>query len=151
NLVNSFCSGIIQTDNHRLYKTSTYYAQQLYATLAGSRPLRVETSPAGMPALDVSATLSADGRELTLFVVNDRLEDSTLTLDLSAFGTRPQTAQTWRLADRDHAGESDVTNTFGGPERVATVQESFEVPGPKFAFRFPALSLTVQRFPVEVR
>src|SRR5207247_2211884 len=34
NLINSFCSGIIQTDNHRLYKTPTYYAQQLYATLA---------------------------------------------------------------------------------------------------------------------
>ena len=29
NLTNSFCSGIIQTDNHRLYKTPTYYAQQL--------------------------------------------------------------------------------------------------------------------------
>src|ERR1039458_7908587 len=41
NLINSFCSGIIQTDNHRLYKTPTYYAQQLYATLAGNRPLRV--------------------------------------------------------------------------------------------------------------
>ncbi len=38
NLINSFCSGCIQTDNHRLYKTPTYYAQQLYATLAGDRP-----------------------------------------------------------------------------------------------------------------
>ncbi|MGH7139799.1 MAG: carbohydrate binding domain-containing protein, partial [Pirellulales bacterium] len=26
NLINSFCSGIIQTDNHRLYKTPTYHA-----------------------------------------------------------------------------------------------------------------------------
>ena len=43
NLVNSFCSGCIQTDNYRLYKTPTYYAQQLYATLAGDRPLRIES------------------------------------------------------------------------------------------------------------
>src|ERR1700682_28710 len=43
NLTNSFCSGIIQTDNHRLYKTPTYYAQQLYSTLAGDRPLRIDS------------------------------------------------------------------------------------------------------------
>ena len=41
NLINSFCSGIIQTDNHRLYKTPTYYAQQLYATA------RVQEGPPG--------------------------------------------------------------------------------------------------------
>src|SRR6202171_2496522 len=40
NLINSFCSGIIQTDNTRLYKTPTYYAQQLYATRAGTKALR---------------------------------------------------------------------------------------------------------------
>ena len=43
NLINSFCSGCIQTDNHRLYKTPTYYAQQLYATLAGDQPLKIES------------------------------------------------------------------------------------------------------------
>ena len=43
NLINSFCSGFIQTDNHRLYKTPTYYAQQLYATLAGDRPLKIDS------------------------------------------------------------------------------------------------------------
>src|SRR4029077_11571982 len=43
NLTNSFCSGILQTDNHRLFKTPTYYAQQLYATLAGNRPLAIES------------------------------------------------------------------------------------------------------------
>jgi alpha-N-arabinofuranosidase len=42
NLSNSFCSGMIQTDNHRLYKTPAYYAQQLYATRAGTNPLKIE-------------------------------------------------------------------------------------------------------------
>ena len=51
NLINSFCSGIIQTDNHRLYKTPTYYAQQLYATLAGDRPLRIDSPCPPRPAL----------------------------------------------------------------------------------------------------
>src|SRR5205823_5836734 len=68
NLINSFCSGILQTDNHRLYKTPTCYAEELYANLAGTQPLRVEGVASG---LDISATLSADGSDLTLFVVND--------------------------------------------------------------------------------
>src|SRR5579883_869918 len=77
NLTNSFCSGIIQTDNHRLYKTPTYYAQQLYATRAGNRPLRIESSLPVNHKPDVSATLSADGKFVTLFAVNDGLSDVT--------------------------------------------------------------------------
>ena len=41
NLADSFCSGIIQTNGTGLFKTPTYYAQQLYATYAGSQPLRI--------------------------------------------------------------------------------------------------------------
>ena len=55
NLTNSFCSGIIQTDNHRLYKTPTYYAQQLYATLAGNRPLVIESKTPASLGPDFSA------------------------------------------------------------------------------------------------
>ena len=43
NLINSFCSGFLQTDNHRLFKTPTYYAQKLYSTLAGDRPLELNS------------------------------------------------------------------------------------------------------------
>ena len=84
NLTNSFCSGIIQTDKHRLYKTPTYYAQQLYATLAGNRPLRIEGLLPESP-LDLSATMSADGKETTLFAVNDSLGPIERTIDTSAF------------------------------------------------------------------
>ncbi|MEO6436482.1 MAG: alpha-L-arabinofuranosidase C-terminal domain-containing protein, partial [Tepidisphaeraceae bacterium] len=59
NLSNSFCSGMIQTDTHRHYKTPAYYAQQLYATLAGNRPLKVESLVPPAVAPDFSATLSA--------------------------------------------------------------------------------------------
>jgi alpha-N-arabinofuranosidase len=146
NLVNSFCSGIIQTDNHRLYKTPTYYAQQLYATLAGTLPLRID---AASPTPDTSATLSADGRAVTLFVVNEELDEIRGQLDFSGFGTRGGAVSVWRLADRDRAGEPDVTNAFGDPERVATVEESHNAPGPVFPTAFPPLSLTVLRWPVE--
>ncbi len=146
NLINSFCSGILQTDNHRLYKTPTYYAQQLYATLAGSRPLKIESGIPSNVGPDLSATLSADGREVTLFAINDTLDDILRPLDLSAFGRGARTVSVWTLTDRDHAGEPDATNSFDEPERVAPVWSRVRWTGSGQAYRFPALSLTVLRW-----
>lgn len=143
NLTNSFCSGIIQTDNHRLYKTPTYYAQQLYATLAGNRSLKVES--AAEESLDLSATLSANNDSVIIFAVNDGLKDITRPLDFSAFGERGQEITTWTLTDRKRAGEPDVTNSFGEPDRISPVKAKVQVAAPYFDFRFPALSLTVIR------
>jgi alpha-L-arabinofuranosidase len=143
NLINSFCSGIIQTDNHRLYKTPTYYAQQLYATLAGNRPLRLASALPVNTGLDVSATLSAKGDEVVLFVVNDTLADITCPLDFSAFGSGGQRMAAWTLIDRRHAGEPDVANSFAEPERVAAVQSTFRASAARFEYPFEPLSLTV--------
>ena len=146
NLTNSFCSGVIQTDNHRLCKTPTYYAQQLYATLAGTRPLKIASAVPIRTAPDVSATLSADGSAATLFAVNATLDDVVRPLDFSAFGDRGQEVSVWTLADRQKAGEPDVTNSFGDPERVLPAASTFRADGPRFAYRFPPLSLTVIRW-----
>ncbi len=148
NLTNSFCSGIIQTDNHRLYKTPTYYAQQLYATLAGNKALRVESPLPPSLKPDVSATLSDDGTTLTLFAVNAGPADVTRPLDLSAFGNAGQEVDVWTLADRKAAGEPDVTNGFGDPERVAPVKSRFKAASGQFEYKFPALALTVLRWRV---
>ncbi len=146
NLTNSFCSGIIQTDNHRLYKTPTYYAQQLYATQAGARPLKIASDVPVRAAPDVSATLSADGSAVTLFAVNATLDEVVRPLDFSAFGDRGQEVSIWTLADRQKAGEPDATNGFGDPERVSPVASTFRAEGSRFAYRFPPLSLTVIRW-----
>ena len=148
NLTNSFCSGILQTDRHRLYVTPTYHAQRLYATLAGSRALKVESPLPPHLGLDVSATLSAGGDRLTLFAVNAGLEDVTRRLDLSAFGEAGREAEVWTLTDTRHAGEPDVTNSFAEPERVAPVASKFRAESARFDYRFPALSLTVLRWKV---
>ncbi len=148
NLINSFCSGIIQTDNHRLYKTPTYYAQQLYATLAGDRPLRIDSTLSTRISPDVSATLSADGKALTLFAVNLGLSDVTRALDLTAFGEEGQEVEAWTLMDRKKAGEPDATNHFSEPERIAPVASRFRAESGKFEYRFPALSVTVLRWKV---
>ena len=146
NLTNSFCSGIIQTDNHRLYKTPTYYAQQLYATLAGARPLKIVSAVSVRATPDVSATLSEDGSIVTLFAVNATLDAVVRPLDFSAFGGHGQEVSVWTLADRQKAGEPDVTNSFGDPERVVPVASTFRADGPRFDYRFPPLSLTVIRW-----
>jgi alpha-N-arabinofuranosidase len=148
NLTNSFCSGIIQTDNHRLYKTPTYYAQQLYATLAGNRAMKVESANPSQ-GLDVGATLTKSDDAVFLFVVNDGLNDIVRPVDFSAFGNRGQVVGTWTLTDRNHAGEPDVSNSFGDPGRISPMQSKLQTGSPRFDYRFRALSLTVLRWQVE--
>jgi alpha-N-arabinofuranosidase len=143
NLTNSFCSGIIQTDNHRLYKTPTYYAQQLYATLAGNRPLKIETPLPSQVMPDISATLSADGKTVTIFAVNATLDDITRPLNLTAFGDQAQEIAVWTLTDKKQIGEPDAANSFAEPERIVPVESKFHATSGKFEFRFPALSVTV--------
>jgi len=143
NLTNSFCSGIIQTDNHRLYKTPTYYAQQLYASRAGSRPLQIESDLAANAGLDMSATLSRDGTRVVVFAVNDSLRELTRTMDFSDFGNPAQSVSVTTLTDQKHAGEPDATNTFADPERVKPASSSFKAASARFTYRFPPLSLTV--------
>ena len=148
NLINSFCSGIIQTDNHRLYTTPTYYAQQLYATLAGERPLRLAPALPAPTGLDLSATLSAKSDEVVLFAANDTRAEITCPLDFSAFGTKGQRIAVWTLGDRQRAGEPDVVNSFAEPERVAPVRGTWRAHAARFDYPFPPLSLTVLRWKV---
>jgi alpha-N-arabinofuranosidase len=151
NLTNSFCSGCLQTDNHRLYKTPTYYAQGLYAELAGDRPLRLDGPLPAQVAPDLSATLSPRGDEVVLFAVNDSLEPLTRPLDFSAFGADGQNLETWTVADSREAGEPDVINSFGEPERVAARTSTTRVNAPRFTYKFPPLSLTALRWRMQAR
>ena len=149
NLVNSFCSGCIQTDSYRLYKTPTYYAQQLYATMAGDRPLRIESSLPVSAAPDLSATLAKNG-DVVVFAVNDALTTITRPLDFSAFPTTQQGAhkvEVWTLSDLKNAGEPDVTNSFADPLRIISRRTAILRPeSPRFSFDFPPLSLSVLRW-----
>jgi alpha-L-arabinofuranosidase len=137
NLTNSFCSGIIQTNRSGMYLTPTYYAQRLYSNYAGTRPLRIE----GETSLDYSATLSEDGKWLTLFVVNEEQVPKVRKLDLSAFGA-PDSAEVWTLTDRRHAGQPDVSNSFEEPDRVSPVHGKCSLTD---GVTFEPLSLTVLR------
>ncbi len=151
NLTNSFCSGILQTDNSRLYLTPTYYAQMLYANCAGTRPLKIDP-PAPLGAgLDISATLSESGDVLTLFVVNESEATVHRSIVLPApripglFEAGLFTAGVWILADKKSAGEPDVTNTFDEPDRVVPKKSQAAISGGRLEYDFKPLSLTVLR------
>jgi alpha-L-arabinofuranosidase len=152
NLINSFCSGCIQTDNHRLYKTPTYYAQQLFATLAGDQPLKINSPLPPETAPDLSATLSSGGDRVTVFAVNDTLAPISRPIDMSAFAgpgtSRPRPVDVWTLADTRNAGEPDATNSFGDPERIIPRRTTITPQTPKFDYSFPPLSLTVLKWEV---
>ncbi|HWE39291.1 MAG TPA: alpha-L-arabinofuranosidase C-terminal domain-containing protein [Isosphaeraceae bacterium] len=148
NLINSFCSGCIQTDNRRLYVTPTYHAQRLYATRAGDRPLRIDSPLPADSAPDLSATLAAEGDAVVLLAVNDGPEPVVRPLDFSAFGRDGQELEVWTLADSRQAGEPDATNGFADLDRIAPRRSTFPAAGPRFEYRFPALSLTVLRWRV---
>lgn len=158
NLTNSFCSGIVQTDNHRIYLTPTYYAQQLYASLAGTHALRIDSAIPPNTAPDCSATLVSLPREgeargprdeaVVFFAVNPGLEEIVRPLDFSAFTHAAQDVKVWTLADRRRAGEPDVANSFAEPDRITAMQSTFAAPGGQFVYHFPPLSLTVLRLKV---
>ena len=146
NLTNSFCSGIIQTDSHRIYMTPTYYAQSLYANFAGNRPLKIDPPAPLKAGLDVSATLSAQGNQVIVFAVNDSPDPLTKTLDMTSFGTLQTKVEAWTLGDRDKAGEVDVTNGFTDPARIVPRKKTIVSSGRSFAYDFPPYALTMLRF-----
>lgn len=145
NLTDSFCSGVIQPRADSLYLTPTYYAQQLYATKAGQRPLRI-VYPEGRSAdtdLDWSATLSDDERRVAIFIVNDTREQKTRTVVLAPLGALVPAANVWTLGDTQHADERDVANSWREPVRIRPTESQAIVAGGKLAYDFPPLSLTV--------
>ena len=148
NLCNSFCSGIIQTNNHALYKTPEWYAQRLYATQGLGRPLKI-TPPFTADAVpDISAVRSNDGKTVTLFAVNPTTEDIERRIDISALSLGASEISIQTLSDRDRAGEPDAVNSFADPDRMSIAESSFHADSPTFRYHFPALTLTVLRFEV---
>ncbi len=144
NLTDSFCSGIIQTNNSDLYKTPTYYAQQLYAGHAGCYPLKIEGGRAqGDSTLDTSATMSDDEKRVAIFAVNPTVEVQKRTVDLSGLAPPDGDVGVWTLADTAKAGERDAANSWREPDRIRIQPGKTSLVKGKIVYEFPALSLSV--------
>jgi alpha-L-arabinofuranosidase len=148
NFCNATYAGFIQTDRARLYKTPVYYVQQLYAAHASNgKPLVVEGATGS--GMDLSAVLSAGQDKVTLFVANLTRESIKKELDLSAFGKTGQTLKLWVVADRDHANDPAVVNSFTDLERICSRPGTYAAPSPRFEYEFPPLSFTVLEWVVQ--
>jgi alpha-N-arabinofuranosidase len=142
NLADSFCGGAIQTDNARLFKTPVYYAQSLYGNHAGAYPLKVESAG----PLDISATLSRDGKQMTLFVVNDTTDLVSEQIDIGPVGEPEGPVQAWIMGDTQRENMHDVSNSFDEPERISTERSTMECTSNRIVFEFQPLTLTVLQF-----
>jgi alpha-L-arabinofuranosidase len=148
NMSNSYCSGIIQTNNHAWYGTPAYHVAKLYAEQAGGQPLALgEGSP--LLSVDVSAALSDDRRTLSLAAVNPGLAPVELPIDLSAFRRVRPRAEVWTIADALAAKDPEATNSFQRPERIAARASAIDGASRRFTHTLPALSATIVKLHVE--
>lgn len=145
NLCDSFCSGIIQPNNHAYYKTPTYYVQELYGNHAGRTPLaiRFEDEMQADPALDLSATLGGDGKTVAIFVVNHSGTAQKRTLDLSAFTQHGEVGEVYTVKDTAQSPERHAANSWREPERIRTVRSQAKLSGNKLPYEFPPFSFTL--------
>lgn len=150
NLAGSFCGGALQMDNARLYKTPVYLTQMLYGNHQGHYPLKIEGHlNRSSDALDVSATLSANDDELTLFAVNESDHESVIIWNIAALGEpREEVTHVLTLGDTHEAPSRDATNSFLQPDRVAVKHSTIRITATTFASTLDPLTLTVLKLRV---
>jgi alpha-N-arabinofuranosidase len=153
-LVNGWPGGIIQASRHGVFVTPVYLVNRLYATRLGVERLstRVQgptfsTSKEGsdVPVLDVTASRSADGRQIFVKAVNtdlDRPLRARVSLRGAAVAARAR-------VERVVAGSLTATNGFATPNAVQITHAS--IPAARsFVLDLPrhsvsVVTLTVQR------
>jgi alpha-N-arabinofuranosidase len=138
----------------QVYATPAYYAFKMYAGAEAAKRISatansgaysiaqgVDRLPdiSGVPYLDVVATLSQDGRRLTLFCVNRSLDtDIPSTIQLHHFDPR-RTAAVHLLSS---ASINDVNDEIN-PENVEPVDTTEAIPSTGWSHVFPHESVTV--------
>ena len=144
-LMNGWCCGNIQTSPRGLWVTPAYYTMQLLSRHCGTRPLKVVgdggtelRGPEFGTVLDAMATLSEDGRTLTVTVVNEGVDPVETTLDLTSHVRGRTTAKCYTLA----AEAPFAANDEARPDHVKPAESYMEVE-PQTRVELPAWSLTV--------
>ena len=146
----------------QVYASPAYWVLRSYATAAPKTLLDAQMTagptysvtngntriPAirSVPYLDVTAALSADGRNLLLFCVNRNLADGlTAQFDLSSLGVRDDARAQLQVLQADSILSRNDENA---PDAV-TPAASTEAASAKWTHRFPASSVTVVEMPVQ--
>jgi alpha-L-arabinofuranosidase len=141
--------GVIEVSQTSVKRTPEYFASILYQQHTGKTVLQTTTAAPGvefnakLPALDASATLSADRHTLYLAVVN-RAEKTNIDTQISVSGwnVSGSSAQAFELNGNSEFAE----NPFGSAENVNIHEKpvSFGAGSPRYTF--PAHSITILEF-----
>ena len=141
NLVNSCCSGSVQTRPTDICFTPAYYVQKLYATASG----RVAVTIGGDPGdLDISGTMDSDCRRFMVWVVNPLAQDVERTVSLEEIGV-PAAVKCVTITGPD----SSAVNAFERKQNVVPVEEAV-TPASTLRRTFPAWSVTGLEFTMAV-
>ncbi|SDE91015.1 Alpha-L-arabinofuranosidase [Mucilaginibacter pineti] len=114
-----------------------FYAQQMAA--ANHLPLNIAATATG--GLDVSATVSEDGKKLVLHIVNPAESDCAAVIDLQGFAKRIPKATLTQLS-----GKLTDINTPAQPARISQKTTKVTFSGNKINYTLPAASYTIISF-----
>jgi alpha-N-arabinofuranosidase len=140
-----------------VFADPVWWTTHLYGSQPGTVPVSVKTESEvfavegkylekreNVPYVDAAGLLDADGRVLTVFVINRHPEETAAaTLTLKGF-TGQQTVETLMVA----ADSLTTRNAWDAPDRVALQQSRTTLRERRVEARFPALSLTRLTFAV---
>ena len=143
-------------DQTQMFKTVSYYVQQLYATNKGTNVLQLTTMPStgkkavpvanqeGQNGLFASAAFDKNANEVIIKVVNTSKSEQPITLNLKDL-TGATTAQTITLS---HKGMDDE-NSIQRPELITPKQGTIAVEAGKkqsvINDQLPAMSFRIYR------
>jgi len=151
-LVNGWSGGVIQASRHDVFVTPTYLAMRLYNEHLGSDRLGVRVSSPvfdssiegkQIPALDIVASRSADGRQLFVKAVNTS-RDAPLKTTITVTGATLDAAGTMQTVT---GASLAAANSFRTPEAVTVGSTSFRS-GPTFTVQLPPHSVSVLTLPL---
>jgi alpha-N-arabinofuranosidase len=144
--------GLIRVSGPRVFRTAMYYPFLMYARLAGSRSVvarvacgtfdsrRLGRIPPidGVPIIDCSATLSSDGSEIVVFVLNRHMTED-IDVDLELLGFEPVgEVEVHCLNGPDALSENSIED-----DEVVSVRENRVDTGDILPrYKFPAHSAT---------
>jgi alpha-L-arabinofuranosidase len=152
----------IVTSPDSLFLQSIYHPLRLFGDHLGASSLDVHVESEGhelheaadpdpwpyrvadlgpFPLLDAVATLSADGHQLMLSVIN-RSPDTDVTAEIRLDG-RIAGALDGARVEELNASDWTTTNSFEQPSAVSVKEGTIDGFGDRFSHRFPAHSLTV--------
>ena len=134
-----------------MFKTCSYYVQQLYSVYKGSNVLSCTMNKKpiagqeGQDGLFASSVFDAPTGEVIVKVVNTSKQAQTITLNLQGM-TGERTAKTLTLS---HSGSPDDENTLDAPEKITPKSGTVACQSGKKAVvitdELPALSFRLYR------